>query len=211
MLPKFLGKEAQEFTLADAHGLVLGDFGEAFAPAVETRPGKRYNVPLASRPPEALFERDAPISYPADVWSLGIAIWDILGMRTIFSGWEGKDEVVAEQLDVFGAEHFPQSWREQWELPCAEGEDERERVPRRPTRERDIWPTLEEKFEESVQEARREMETYGEEAGVFGQEEKHAILDLMRGMLRFRPEERLTADQVLESEWMVRWALPELK
>jgi serine/threonine-protein kinase SRPK3 len=33
----------------------------------------------------------------------------------------------------------------------------------------------------------------------------------MRGMLRFRPEERLTIDEVLRSEWMVNWALPQLE
>jgi serine/threonine-protein kinase SRPK3 len=57
-----------------------------------------------------------------------------------------------------------------------------------------------------VQKYRRKREA----AGTFEEEETQAILELMRGMLRFRPEERLTIDEVLRSKWMVNWALPQL-
>jgi len=55
-----------------------------------------------------------------------------------------------------------------------------------------------------VQRYRREQEAMG----VFGEEETRAILELMRGMLRFKPEERMTIQEVLRSEWMTKWALP---
>ena len=61
--------------------------------------------------------------------------------------------------------------------------------------------------EEFVQKYRRKREA----AGTFEEEETQAILELMRGMLRFRPEKRLTIDEVLRSEWMVNWALPQLE
>lgn len=64
-----------------------------------------------------------------------------------------------------------------------------------------------EEFEELVQKYRRKRER----TGVFGEEETRAILELMREMLKFRPEDRLTMGQVLESEWMVKSALPELE
>ncbi|CAJ2506665.1 Uu.00g078510.m01.CDS01 [Anthostomella pinea] len=35
VMPLYLGKKAQDFTLDDARGLVLSDFGEAFAPGTE--------------------------------------------------------------------------------------------------------------------------------------------------------------------------------
>lgn len=41
------------------------------------------------------------------------------------------------------------------------------------------------------------------------EEEKAAFLDLMHRMLVYLPEERLTADEVLQSDWMVKWALPD--
>jgi serine/threonine protein kinase len=45
--------------------------------------------------------------------------------------------------------------------------------------------------------------------GEFDKDEAAAILALMRQMLAFRPEERPTAEEVLKSEWMAKWALPD--
>jgi serine/threonine-protein kinase SRPK3 len=41
--------------------------------------------------------------------------------------------------------------------------------------------------------------------------EKHDFLDLMRLMLEFRPEDRISAKEVLESAWMKKWANPVLE
>lgn len=46
---------------------------------------------------------------------------------------------------------------------------------------------------------------------VFTKEEKTAILDLLGGMLRHRPEDRLSVEDILESERMVKWALPDFE
>lgn len=205
VVPLYLGKKAQDFTLDDAHGLILSDFGEAFSPATEPRLGRECNTPLAKRAPETLFEPDNHISYPSDIWSLGTAIWEILGMKFIFSESETQDEIVAQQVDVLGASDFPDSWRKQWERLDEEGEDGYRSMPRRPTGIREIRPSLDNAFEEFVQKYRRKREA----AGTFDDQEVPAILDLMRRMLRFRPEERLTIHEVLDSEWMVKWALPE--
>lgn len=43
-----------------------------------------------------------------------------------------------------------------------------------------------------------------------GDEEKIALLSMLRAMLAFFPEERPTAASLLECEWMVKWALPDL-
>lgn len=204
----YLGKKAKEFTLADAHGLILSDFGEAFSPATEQRLGRECNTPLAKRAPETLFEPETYISYPSDIWSLGTAIWEILGMKFIFSEAETQDEIVAQQIDVLGASNFPESWRNQWERAGEEEKsDSSTAIPRRPTGVRETWPNLEDAFEEFVQKYRRKREA----TGIFEEQETRAILELMRSMLRFRPEERLTIDEVLKSEWMVKWALPQLE
>ena len=39
--------------------------------------------------------------------------------------------------------------------------------------------------------------------------ERDAIFKMLKSMLKFRPENRSTAKQILECEWMVKWALPE--
>ncbi|KAF2278687.1 kinase-like protein [Westerdykella ornata] len=181
VIPLYLGKKAQEFTLADAHGLILNDFGEAFRPAAEQRLGRDCHTPLATRAPEALFEPDEPLSYPSDIWNLGTAIWEILGMKFIFSEGETPDQIVAQQTDVLGSQNFPENWRKQWERLGEHGDDANNMIPRRPTRDREAWPALENAFEQFVQKYRRKRE----DAGTFGEEEIEAILELMRGMLRF--------------------------
>jgi serine/threonine protein kinase len=203
--PLYLGKKAQDFTLADAQGLILSDFGEAFCPATERRLGRECNTPLAKKAPEAVFEPDSPLSFSSDIWSLGTAIWEILGMKFIFSEAETQDEITAQQIDVLGSANFPKNWREQWERQSEGEKDDHRAIPRRPTGVRETWPSLENAFEEFVQKYRRKREA----AGTFDEQETRAILDLVRGMLRFRPEERLTIHEVLKSEWMVKWALPQ--
>jgi hypothetical protein len=51
-----------------------------------------------------------------------------------------------------------------------------------------------------------------EKAGmeIMGGEEKEAFLGLLTSMLKYIPHERISADEVLESEWIRRWALLEL-
>jgi hypothetical protein len=67
-------------------------------------------------------------------------------------------------------------------------------------------PPLESRFEERIQRWRIEF------GGTpFDEEEKQAILTLLKGMLAFNPDDRWDINQVLKSEWMVRWALPSLE
>ncbi|PYI17455.1 hypothetical protein BO99DRAFT_444659 [Aspergillus violaceofuscus CBS 115571] len=54
-----------------------------------------------------------------------------------------------------------------------------------PKQDRDIWPPIDQEFEDRVQHYRRKRKI-----GEFGAEETAAILDLMRRMLAFRPEEQ---------------------
>ncbi|ODM15750.1 hypothetical protein SI65_08984 [Aspergillus cristatus] len=198
VIPLYLGKDAEEFSLSDAR-VLLGDFGEAFG-FNEVRRGEDCHTPLAMRPPEARFEPQAPLSYSADIWSLATTIWEILGMKAIFSSeFATADEVVSQQIDVLGS--MPVGWWNRWEERSQFFNEDG-----RPKEGRYVWPPINQAFEEGVQEYRRKRGRVGE----FDREETAAILDLMRRMLAFRPEERPTAEEVLESEWMVKWVLPDL-
>ncbi|PYH97253.1 kinase-like protein [Aspergillus ellipticus CBS 707.79] len=198
VVPLFLGKYAEEFSLSDARPL-LSDFGEAFSPASEVRLGKDCHTPPAFRAPEAKFESHAPLAYPSDIWSLATAIWEIVGMKAIFStDYVHEDEIVSQQIDVLG--RIPLEWWRRWEgRPRFFDEQGCPTESYRGNR----WPPLQESFEVGVQKWRRKV---GDE---FDENEKAAFLDLMRRMLSFRPEERPTAEEVLKSEWMVKWALPD--
>ncbi|PYH81545.1 kinase domain protein [Aspergillus uvarum CBS 121591] len=199
VLPLDLGIDAEEFSLADSH-LILSDFGEAFAPDSHVRLGKDCHTPLPMRPPEARFEPSVALSYSADIWSLGFAIWETLGMKALFSVEFGTaDELVSQYIDVLGP--MPQARWESWEERGRFFEDDNQSCPKK---DRYVWPPIDQAFEDGIQHYRKKRKM-----GDFGAEETAAILDVMRRMLAFRPEERPSAAEVLQSEWMVKWVLPD--
>ena len=194
------GKRADEFLLHDSN-VLLSDFGEAYCPKLESRLGKDCHTPLGSRPPESRFEPDAPLLWSADIWSLAVTIWEILGMKALFSNeFPSIDEVAAQQVDVLGP--MPSEWWNSW--------DEKSQffdVNGHALRRREAWPPLDVAFEEFIQKSRRKRP----KVGMFSDNEREAILDLMRRMLTFKPGARPTADDVLKSEWMTKWVLPDVE
>ncbi|PWY88821.1 kinase-like protein [Aspergillus sclerotioniger CBS 115572] len=75
----------------------------------------------------------------------------------------------------------------------------------RPKEGTEVWPPLDQEFEQGVRKYRQKQPGIED----FDDEETAAILDLMRRMLKFRPEERLTIEEVMQSEWMVKWVMPD--
>lgn len=199
VLPLYLGKDAEEFSLSDAQ-VLLSDLGESFS-LQDARRGEDCHTPLAMRPPEAQFEPQSRLSCAADIWSLAVAIWEMIGMKALFSNdFMTADEMVAQHIDVPGP--MPLSWWNSWE-ERSQFFDENVRPIE--SRQMDVDFPIEEAFEEYVQKYRRKSE----KVRAFGEEETAAILDLMRRMLAFRPEERPTVEEVLKSEWMVKCVLPD--
>jgi len=121
-------------------------------------------------------------------------------MKAIISSeFTTADELLSQQNDILGS--IPSSWWHAWEQ-----RDQYFDGYGYPKEGRYIWPQIDKAFEEGVREYRRESTRVNE----FDAEETTAILDLMRRMLVIRPGERPAAEQVLESEWMVKWVLPSL-
>ncbi|PGH33914.1 CMGC protein kinase [[Emmonsia] crescens] len=201
VLPVYLGKYAEEFTLSDTQ-ILLSDFGESFSPASDVRRWEDCHTPLAFRAPEAQFEPYTPLSYPSDIWSLATAIWEIIGMKAIFSTeYADINRVLSQHVDLLGP--LPSSWWEHWEQ---RGQFFIENGQPKGGRGQYVWPPIDQAFEDGVQKYRR-MDGMGE----FDEEETAAVLDLMRRMLAFRPEERPTIEEVLQSEWMAQWVLPDVE
>lgn len=138
IVPLFLGKYAENFSLSDAQ-VLLSDFGEAFSTATETRLGQDCHIPPAFRAPEAQFESQALLAYPSDIWSLATAIWGIIEMKALFSTDFVEDEIVSQHVDVLGP--TPSKWWQSWEGRPHFFDDSG-----CPTEShmKDRWPTLEE-------------------------------------------------------------------
>ena len=192
----WMGKPSNELSL-DESKLILSDFGTAFSPDEESR--FISYTPLEICPPEARFEPAKSLTFPSDIWSLGCMVWAILGVKPLLGSWLfGPDNATAAQVDILGP--MPDDWWEKWESPKKTGLFHGNGKPKPG---RSVW-TLELRFENSIQEPRREM---GME--MIGEDERKAIFEMVKGMLKFSPSQRLTAQQVLETEWMRKWAIPE--
>lgn len=177
--------------------MILSDFSEAFTSSTEQR--FYSNTPLTVRPPEATFAPEKPLSFAADIWTLACSIWTILGQRPLVDIFSFKDDYVTrEQVDALGK--LPKDWSAQWDTQSRYF-DSQENLLDHTCKRR----SLEIRFEDSMQLPRREC---GMES--IGQEEKFALLGMLRATLAFVPEERPTAASLLECEWMVKWALPGL-
>ncbi|KAM5511178.1 protein kinase domain protein [Fusarium oxysporum f. sp. phaseoli] len=188
--PNWLGKPSDEVLLPEAK-LWLADFGTAFNPSQETR--LLSYTHLQNRPPEAVFDSTKPLTFSSDIWSLGLMVWEGTGSGPFMSGFLfGENEVIADQVDALGP--LPHEWWEKWETRTNVSTEGGQ-----PKGGRKVWP-LQKRFDLILQR--------GKKTAKLDDEESRAFLDMIKGMLRFRPEECMTADQVLRSEWMSKWALP---
>jgi serine/threonine protein kinase len=109
-VPMWLGKASEDFHHSEVR-VLLTDFGEAYLPSVESRSGTR--APRSVAPPEVRFQPEQPLAFSSDVWTLGCAIWAILGQRPLFEEFLAtQDDITAEQIDVLGKP--PPEWWEKW-------------------------------------------------------------------------------------------------
>ncbi|KAI1652768.1 hypothetical protein F4813DRAFT_394316 [Daldinia decipiens] len=85
-----------------------------------------------------------------------------------------------EYVDLFGPTDMPSSWWDKWESRSEYYTETRDPIP--------------------------ERAKYGQ---VVSPGAELAIYDTPRPMLALNPDDRCTAAEVLESNWMTQWALPE--
>ena len=150
-------------------------------------------------PPEARFGPELGLSFPADIWTLACSIWIILGQRPLFEDiLATPDDITAEQVDTLG--ELPLRWQKNWEARHEYFDESGNPNQGRQVRSWD------ERFEKHIQLPRQKATV-----SAFDAEEKAAVMDMLRSMLSFEPEKRLTAHDVLKSEWMEKWALPDMR
>ncbi|WEW58159.1 hypothetical protein PRK78_003627 [Emydomyces testavorans] len=175
--------------------VIIADFGHA---SLQNEEVKRKRRSILS-PPETFF--DEPLGPAVDIWTLGCNFYEILGENPLFFSLFGdQNEVIAEMMSTLGP--FPKRWWNSWEKRGDYYSENGSRLEKshctRPPR--------------SLNERLRTMGR-GEDPVTceFSQEEVASIENLLRSMLTYEPSERSTAKDALQSEWMMRWALPALK
>lgn len=202
VVPAWFGAPSEDISLPESSVLIT-DFGESFQPSVEAR---RYsNTPKTLRPPEARFlaeQQHDSLSYPTDIWTLACSIWTVLGQRPLFDIFcFTEDDVTKEQVDTLGK--LPEAWWERWEGRSAHFDEDGVSLDHHHQGEEPL--TLVERFERFIQIPRQER---GLE--VVGDEEKVALLAMLRSMLALDRDKRASAAELVACDWMTRWALPDL-
>lgn len=195
VVPIWLGKGSEDISLSEARIVVI-DYGESFIPATTMR--DYSNAPDLLVPPETRFAPQESLSFPADIWTLGCTIWEIMGQRPLFEGFHpSADWVIKENVDSLGK--LPLDWWLKWKSRTRWFNEDGTRHSGALSR------PLERRFNDAIQKPRQESQMDEVEEA-----ERAALFAMLRAMLAFEPGRRPTANEVMEYEWIQKWALPEV-
>lgn len=199
----WLGESSEDVSLARSR-IIVSDFGESYLLPDTSR--TYSNSPASYAPPEGRFGQGQELSYSADIWSLACTIWDIIGQRPLFEPWAATaDDITSDQVDLLGK--LPADWWALWDARREYFTEDGEVDPAADNRSHDsVRRGWEHKFSLGIEEARKK-----EGMEIMCDAEKLSFLAMMKSMLIFQPKERPSAEEVLKSEWMVKWALPDLE
>ncbi|KAJ3960761.1 hypothetical protein N0V92_002602 [Colletotrichum tropicale] len=193
----WFGDRSTELELCNAK-VTLTDFGEAWRPALRSR--YQLNTPDKYCAPEANFaeNENVPLDFPSDVWSLGVGIFELFG-GSLFEASPDPDDMLEDMINVLGKP--PQRWWDMWEakedfFSGGEEWDENGHSPQ-------ITHVL---LEERL---RVWVDRY--QKGSMTTEEIEDLHGLIKQILRWEPEDRPTADELLRAPWMKKWGLPALE
>lgn len=176
----------------------ISDYGTSFVVSAATFP--ELHTPALYLPPEDFFGE--PITQAADIWTLGVNLYEVLGERVLFEtfGWD-RDDIMADMISTLGVP--PARWWDAWQNrgeffePDGSWTRNMKRIYKpvfRPLHQR-MWEMGRGETPETCQ-----WDMHGGEM--------QALEELLGGMLAFEPAERLTAEQLMTSEYTVKWAMP---
>lgn len=177
--------------------IMISDFGEA---SILPYPNSGNGTPMHARPPEFHLKLAEEYGQPADIWTAACTIYHILGTVPLFSVCEWNPAGMMNDIArLLGP--LPKDLMERWKLVLESAPDEWGRY---------LLPPWEGEYpERSMEDALAEM-SYGSEGNDYTEEELRDLADLLLSMLKYRPSERVTADEACQSAWMQKWGLPAI-
>ena len=207
--PAMLVAPIQNSKMSDAtllqEDVIVCDLGQSYiAPQPPSyEPGTMLNY----QPPEARFERR--IGLEADIWALGCAIFEIRAGFPLFESFFGSDiDILKQTVETLGRLPDPwwaafkqrALWFEEDGHPKSEQDQERAGVLLKAHRS-----TIRAKLLQIAEQDDPPSEDEGsmiEKPGVRLREEEVELLeDLSEKMLKYRPEERICIQDVIQHPW----------
>ncbi|KAK8174955.1 kinase-like domain-containing protein [Phyllosticta citrichinensis] len=182
--------------LPESTRITISDFGQSF---LATEDHDALQTPRKVAPPEHFFK--GHLGPPADVWTLGLSIYEILSNRSLFETYfPDPDTIISEMVDTLGRP--PQCWWDSWAKKNNFYAEDGSRIGEPPT---PLLTRLKEREGEIGDEEQKSLEQLyrgrRSEQGEF----------LSGGMLEYEPSKRMTADEAVMSDWMMRWARPDFE
>lgn len=187
-------KPADRVLCAD---IIISDFSDAsILPHINSECG----TPIHSRPPEFHLKITDQYGQAADIWTAACTLYHILGTVHLFTpfAWS-REDVMIEIVSLLGP--LPKDLMEKWEVVLQSDTDECGQDPR-------PW-NADDAVRRSMQDALDGM-AYGTRGHKYTQDELDDLADLLSSMLKYRPSERITADEACQSAWMQKWGLPAI-
>ncbi|KAJ5933846.1 SR protein-specific kinase Dsk1 [Penicillium verhagenii] len=180
--------------------IIISDYGTSFN--IANTPTPTFHTPALYSPPEDFFNEPIILPTSADIWTLGVNMYEVLGERPLFEtfAWD-RDDIVAEMINTLGQPpaRWWKSWQKRSEFFNEDGSwiDDFHRIS---------TPVFRRLHQRLWDMGRGETQQTCEWDVASG--ELRALEDLLRAMMAFEPAERPSADQLLGSEYMVKSALP---
>ncbi|QKX58315.1 uncharacterized protein TRUGW13939_05437 [Talaromyces rugulosus] len=195
IVPIWLGLGSDEITLADSC-ILLADFGEAFDPQT----GKRFtaHTPPLLAPPESFFAEsgvDEPLSFPADIWTLACAIWELFESNPPFQALPATvDEVTIEHVEMLGK--LPDRWWSRWKNRSNWFDSDGNKNVKENLRQ---WYFNSSRgWDQRFSEIRSAREW--KKFDTFSPDEEKAFQDMIRSMLVLEPSKRATIEDLVRCE-----------
>ena len=160
------------------------------------------NTPTHVQPLKTIFGYS--ITSAADIWTMGMVIFDILGHAKLFQDClPDEDSVVLEAIRTLDPLP-PKMWRAWPNRPKFFKDhgswQEGERPP-----ESESLTSLTDRLRGCTEEHEADSKIYG-----YCEEELRSLEMMLRSMLQYEPNARITAEQALRSEWARDYGTPAL-
>ncbi|KAL8724109.1 MAG: hypothetical protein Q9181_006980 [Wetmoreana brouardii] len=194
VIPLWSAVACEDITQAE---VTITDFSEAYVAGGASR--ERLNTPLLLCPPEMLLEKGT-ISMPADIWTLGCTLVNIVGKKALFEGWApDNDDVMAELVSAFGKppDSWWQAWHKRHEFFLEDGS----------------WSVSPDRRHDNVSRSLEWRVTTRMKRGNEGADEGEvkAMLEMLKGMLAWDPQDRWRIEDIVHSEWMEEFGKPAIE
>lgn len=178
------------------------DFGTSFMIDDDVE-SATLHTPATLLPPEAFFNEKITTPAAADVWTLGLSLYEILGECPLFEVWaDDPDDIIGEMVSTLG--RLPSRWWEKWEKRKEFFlDDDGSWNPDFQRIQTPIFRRLDRRLWDMGRGETAETSEFEIKQG-----ELEDLESLLRGMLRYEPTERMTARQVVQSRYMDKWARP---